>query len=104
MHHSRKTIPGIALIALAALTSASALANEPSPAWDGELFLELRRGRFHLRPYAGLAWRVRDSGCTYLDEQVHTTQPCSEIDPSKVAMLDDWRRIFYTGVAIGLSL
>jgi hypothetical protein len=70
---------------------------------NGELFLELRRGPFHLRPYAGFARRVRDSGCTYLDEQADTRQPCSEIEPSTVAMLDDWRRIFYTGVAIGWS-
>jgi len=197
MHHSQTTIPGIALIALAALTSAAALADEPSPAWkdvlaleghlgvgtptgfaglaldltphpkfslnlgvgrglvalqlaamgrfrpffitpnlatgigagvsggdtgtlnvqdsrdlrfdkaiwaNGELFLELRRGRFHLRPYAGVAWRVHHSGCTYVDKQAHTTQPCSEINPSTVTMLDDWRKIFYTGVAIGLGL
>jgi len=27
---------------------------------NGELFLELRRGRFHLRPYVGVARRIRD--------------------------------------------
>lgn len=71
---------------------------------NGELFLELRRGRFHLRPYAGVARRVRDSGCTYVDEQAHTSQPCSDRPSSEVAMLDDWRTIFYTGAAIGLGV
>jgi hypothetical protein len=197
MHLSPRTTPGIVIVTLSTLTSGSALAHEPSPAWNdvlaidghlgigtptglaglaldltphpqlsfsvgagygliapqlavmarvrpfffasglapgigvgvsggdtgtlhvqdfrelrfekamwvnGELLLELRRGRFHLRPYAGLARRVRHSGCTYVDEQADTTQPCSEIDPSQVALLDDWRTIFYTGVAIGLGL
>jgi hypothetical protein len=71
---------------------------------NGELFLELRRGSFHLRPYAGIARRLRHSGCTYIDEQADTSQPCSEREPSEVAILDDWRTILYTGVAIGLSL
>jgi hypothetical protein len=71
---------------------------------NGELFLELRRGWFHLRPYAGLARRLHHSGCTYLDEQTDIRQPCSEIDPHQVALLDDWRTIFYTGVALGVGL
>ena len=197
MNPSRKATPGIALIVLSTLTSVSALAGEPSPAWNdplaieghlgigtptgfaglaldltphpqisievgagrglyalqlaamarvrpffisaglapgigagvsggdtgtlnvqdtrdlrfekaiwvnGELFLELRRGRFHLRPYAGVARRVHHSGCTFVEKQANTTEPCSNIDPSEVAMLDDWRTILYTGVAIGLKL
>jgi hypothetical protein len=71
---------------------------------NGELFFELRRGSFHLRPYAGIARRVRHSGCTYVDEQADTAQPCSEIDPGEVAELDSWRTIRYVGIAIGLRL
>jgi hypothetical protein len=197
MHLSPKTMAGPVLIALSTLTSASALAHEPSPAWNDllaieghlgigtptglaglaldltphpqfsfdvgvgrgfyalqlaamarvrpffftsglapgigvgvsggdtgtvhvqdfrelrfekamwlnfEVFLELRRGWFHLRPYLGMARRIRHSGCTYVNEQADTSQPCSKIDPNEVALLDDWQSILYTGVAIGLSL
>ncbi len=73
---------------------------------NGELFLEIRRGRFHLRPYVGVAHRVRHSGCTYIDTMTDpdTSQPCSEIEPGMIAMLDHWRTIYYTGVAIGFGL
>jgi hypothetical protein len=71
---------------------------------NAEVFLELRRGPFHLRPFVGYARRVHHSGCTYVDEQAHTSQPCSAIDPDVVAMLDDLRYILYTGVAVGFSV
>lgn len=71
---------------------------------NGEVSLELRRGAFHLRPYAGLAWRIRHSGCTYTDSLTSTSQPCSGMDPSEVNKFDKYRKIPYTGVTIGISL
>ena len=71
---------------------------------NAEVFLELRRGPFHLRPFVGYARRVRYSGCTYSDSNADTSLPCADVDPDMIAMLDDWQTIYYTGVAFGFSL
>lgn len=74
---------------------------------NGEVFLELRRGRLHLRPFVGVARRVGSSGCTYIDTQQSPTdqsRPCSAIDTGELAIVDDWRTVYYTGVAVGFSV
>ena len=72
---------------------------------NGEVFFEFRRGPFHVRPFVGYARRVRHSGCTYFDILNDTPpQPCSAIDQERLARMDNWQWIYYTGVAIGWSL
>ena len=71
---------------------------------NGEVFLEVRRGHFHLRPFLGLARRVWYSSCTYTDSMTNTSEPCSVADPRNIAIVDGWRTIFYTGIAVGFAL
>jgi len=71
---------------------------------NGEVFLEIRRGQFHLRPYVGIARRVRYSSCTYTDWMTNASQPCSAVDQRNIGILDDWRTIMYTGVAVGFGV
>src|SRR5438552_17336204 len=55
MRHSPRTGPGIALIALSTLTSLSALAREPSPAWQDLVAIEGQLGVGTPTGLAGLA-------------------------------------------------
>lgn len=71
---------------------------------NGELFVEFRRGRVHLRPFFGIARRLGLSGCAYVDVSQDTSQPCSAVEPKQLAIADHWQTIYYTGVAVGFGL
>jgi hypothetical protein len=67
-----------------------------------EAFLEFRWGAFHLRPFLGIAQRVHDASCTWITSA--GSQPCSTADQTEIGNFDRWRRVVYTGAAIGFGL
>ena len=69
---------------------------------NGEVFAELRRGRFHLRPFLGIAHRIAYAGCVYYQGE-YGTGPCPVGTPD-FERDDSLKTIAYTGIAIGFGL
>ena len=75
---------------------------------NGEFFMELRHGPFHLRPFVGVARRVGYASCTFDDRDsvvgMSTVRPCAAVDSLTLEKYDNIQTIAYTGVAIGFGL
>jgi hypothetical protein len=74
---------------------------------NGEFFMELRHGPFHLRPFVGMARRVAYSSCTYVAREVGveegTAYNCADVEARTLNKYWD-PTILYTGVAVGWSV
>jgi len=75
---------------------------------NAEVFGELRRGSWHLRPFVGIGRRVSYSGCAYDDARSAMPsgmiRPCSDVSKSDLDKYDSDRMIGYTGVAFGFEI
>ena len=74
---------------------------------NGEFFMELRHGPFHLRPFVGIARRVAYSSCTYVARTPggteETVYDCADVEARTLNKY--WNpTILYTGVAVGWSV
>jgi hypothetical protein len=74
---------------------------------NGEFFMELRHGPFHLRPFVGVARRVAYSSCTYVARTPggteETVYACADVEARTLNKYWD-PTILYTGVAVGWSV